>query len=33
MSTQNDKALFGEFKWTNEKVDIDILDNLIDKCS
>lgn len=33
MSTQNDKALFGECKWTNDKVDISILDNLIDKCS
>ena len=33
MSTQNDNALFGECKWTNDKVDIDILDNLIDKCS
>ncbi|WP_328596769.1 ATP-binding protein [Bullifex porci] len=33
MSTHNDKALFGECKWTNDKVDIDILDNLIDKCS
>ena len=32
MSTQNDKALFGECKWTNDKVDIDILNTLIDKC-
>ena len=33
MSTQNDKALFGECKWTNDKIDIDILNTLIDKCS
>ena len=33
MSTHNEKALFGECKWTNDKVDISILDNLIDKCS
>lgn len=33
MATQNDKALFGECKWTNSKVDVSILDYLKNKCS